>query len=162
MERSEIRERRCSLPGRSRIPLRSMRATGTVGAKLAPRPHMAASAPHAMMRVTMPAPTVLSPSRMAKRDFSSIATCFISIRSSDGAKRNPGTMMQLARPLPHSAALHAGYRDCGGKARASPPHGCVSSSRDDARDDAGAHRLVALANGEARLLLHRDLLHQHP
>jgi hypothetical protein len=33
----------------------------------------------------------------------------------------------------------------------------VSASRDDARDDAGADRLVALANGEARLLLDRDL-----
>src|SRR3954469_15359950 len=36
----------------------------------------------------------------------------------------------------------------------------VSASRDDACNDAGAHRLVALANGEARLLLDCDRLHQ--
>jgi hypothetical protein len=36
----------------------------------------------------------------------SIATGFVT--SPDAAKRNPGTMMRLARPLAHSAALHAG------------------------------------------------------
>src|ERR1041384_3745548 len=40
------------------------------------------------------------------------------------------------------------------------PPWLASASRDDARDDAGADRLVALANGEARLLLDCDRLHQ--
>src|SRR5262245_55862329 len=39
----------------------------------------------------------------------------------------------------------------GARLMSSPPHGGVSASRDDPRDDAGAHSLVALANGEARL-----------
>ena len=41
------------------------------GGQRCPPPTMAAH--HAMTRVTMPAPTVLLPSRMAKRDFASIA-----------------------------------------------------------------------------------------
>jgi hypothetical protein len=32
-------------------------------------------------------------------------------RSPDGAQRNPGTMVQLARPIPDYAALHPGYEE---------------------------------------------------
>src|SRR4029077_17096542 len=60
-----------------------------------------------------------------------------------------------------SLTLDAGYSLMWGPGLSPRPHmASVSASRDDARDDAGADRLVALANGEARLLLDRDRLHQ--
>src|SRR5262245_39649653 len=71
--------------------------------------------------------------------------------------------MHFARSFPHFAPLNAGYGPIGlwGRGSSPRPHmAFVSASRNDARDEAGADRLVALANGEARLLLHSDRLLQ--
>jgi hypothetical protein len=79
---SDIRERWRRSRSHSHISLTLNAVYGVLwgqGSRLAPT--WLASARHAMMRVTMPAPTVLSPSRMAKRDFSSIATSPASARS---------------------------------------------------------------------------------